>query len=68
MWKKHNGLNQKWDIVYVKDMKPEPKKGEMNEDFGFKVEIPFHIVTKMASGRYIDHEISLIMNNNCDLP
>jgi len=45
MWKRHNGLNQQWDIVYAKDMKPDPKKGEMNTDFGFRVETPFHIVT-----------------------
>jgi hypothetical protein len=54
MWKKHNGLNQQWDIVYVKDIPAEPKKGEWNRDFGFKVDTDFHIVTRMRSGRYID--------------
>lgn len=54
MWKKHNGDNQKWDILYVKDMKAEPKKCEMNTDFGFKVDCPFHVVSKLPSGRYLD--------------
>jgi len=27
MWNKHNGLNQQWDIMYVDEMKPMPKKG-----------------------------------------
>jgi len=54
MWNKHNGLNQQWDIVYVKDMPDEPKKGEMNKDFNLKVDTPFHIVSKLKSGRYLD--------------
>jgi len=54
MWNRHNGLNQQWDIVYVKDMPEEPKKGELNKDFNFKVDTDFHVVTKMASGRYLD--------------
>lgn len=43
MWNKHNGLNQQWDIIYVDEMKPEPKKGEMNDDWNLKVDWPFHI-------------------------
>jgi hypothetical protein len=26
-WNKHNGMNQQWDIIYVDEAKPEPKKG-----------------------------------------
>jgi len=54
MWNKHNGLNQQWDIVYVKDMPDEPKKGEMNKDFNLKVDTSFHIISKMKGGRYLD--------------
>jgi hypothetical protein len=54
MWNKHNGLNQQWDIWYVDEMPPEPKKGELNERFNLYVERPFHIVTQMKSGRYLD--------------
>jgi hypothetical protein len=54
MWNKHNGLNQQWDIIYVDEMKPEPKKGELNTDFNFIVDRPFHIQSMMKSGRYLD--------------
>jgi len=54
MWNKHSGVNQQWDIIYVKDMPEDPKKGEWNKDFGFKVDMTFHIVSKLASGRYLD--------------
>jgi len=46
-------LNQLWDIVYVDDYKGEPKKGELNEDFGFYVERPFHIVSMLPRRRYL---------------
>jgi len=42
VWAKHGKINQQWDIVYVADWK-EPKKGEMNTDFGFKVDTDFYI-------------------------
>jgi hypothetical protein len=35
-------------------MKPEPKKGELNTDFNFIVDRPFHIQSMMKSGRYLD--------------
>lgn len=54
MWNKHKGINQQWDIIYVSDMPPEPKKGELNTDFGFYVQRPFHIVSQMPDRRYLD--------------
>jgi len=54
MWNSHKGDNQKWEIIYVKDMPAEPKKGEMNTIFGFIVESPFHLQTMLPSGRYLD--------------
>jgi len=54
MLNKHNGKNQQWDIVYVKDMPAEPKKGELSTAFGFYVERPFYIQSKLPSGRYLD--------------
>jgi hypothetical protein len=53
-----NELRQQWDIVYV-DQYSEPKKGEMNSDFGLYVERDFYVVSALPSGRYID----LIDNN-----
>jgi hypothetical protein len=41
-------------------MPEEPKKGELNKDFGLYVERPFHIVSQMKSNRYIE----LINNRN----
>jgi hypothetical protein len=57
---KNNGINQQWDIVYVDEWKGEPGKGELNEKFGLYVERPFHVVSQMASNRYLD----LINNRN----
>ena len=47
-------MNQKWRIIYVDQMKPEPKKGELNTEFGLYVERPFHVVTHLRSHRYLD--------------
>jgi len=47
-------ISQDWDIIYADDMPAEPKKGELNEDFGFYVERPFHIVSQLPSRRYLD--------------
>lgn len=54
MWKFHGGKNQQWDLIYMKDWKGEPTKGEMNEDFGLRVDTDMYIVTHMSRGRYID--------------
>jgi hypothetical protein len=43
--------------VYV-DQYSEPKKGQLNEQFGLYVERDFYIVSTMPSGRYLD-----IINN-----
>jgi len=51
--KTHGKINQQWDIVYVDEWKGEPKKGELNEDFGFYVERPFHIVSMLPRRRYL---------------
>jgi len=53
-------MNQMWDIIYVDEWKGEPKKGELNEDFGLYVERDFYIQTAMSSNRYLD----LINNRN----
>jgi hypothetical protein len=45
---RHGKLNQQWDLVYTKDWKGEPKKGEYNPDFGLYVEKDFHIVSGLG--------------------
>ena len=52
--RKHGGINQQFDIIYVKDMPPEPKKGELNRDFNLIVERPFYVVSGLPSGKYVD--------------
>jgi hypothetical protein len=56
----HGRMNQMWDVIYVDEWKGEPKKGELNEDFGLYVERDFYVQTAMKSGRYLD----LINNRN----
>jgi len=53
MSKKNGRMNQFWDIVYVDQGMSEPKKGELNEIFGFYVERPFHIVSQLPRRRYL---------------
>jgi len=60
IYNKHGKINQQWDVIYVDEWKAEPKKGELNEDFGLYVERPFYIVSALPSHRYLD----LISNRN----
>jgi len=54
-----NDIRQQWEVVYV-DQYSEPKKGELNEQFGLFVERDFYVVSQMGSRRYLD----LINNRN----
>jgi len=60
IYKKHGKINQQWDIVYADEWPEEPKKGELNEDFGLYVMRPFHIVSAMPTHKYLD----LVNNRN----
>jgi hypothetical protein len=55
MYKQHGKLNQLWDLIYLSDWKEEPKTNEMNNDFGFRVNKDFHIISGLGRGRYIDY-------------
>lgn len=48
-----NKVNQQWTIVYVDEDKPEPKKGQYNQDFGFYVMRPFYIQSQTAGARFL---------------
>jgi hypothetical protein len=65
IYNKHGKINQQWDVIYVDEWKPEPKKGELNEDFGLYVERPFYVVTAMPSHRYLDlaNNRNLVINS-----
>jgi hypothetical protein len=38
-------LNQQWDVIYVDEMPAELKTGELNKDWGMKVNTPFYVVS-----------------------
>jgi hypothetical protein len=52
-YKKHGGLNQQFDVIYADRYPRDPKKGELNKDFGLYVDRTFYIASQMRSGRYI---------------
>jgi hypothetical protein len=60
MYRKHGKINQQWDVIYADEYPEEPKKGELNKEFGLYVDRSFYIVSQLASNRYLD----LIGNRN----
>jgi hypothetical protein len=52
VWTANNGANQKWNIIYVDQKKPEQSKG-LNKQFGLYVNRPFVIQTQMPSGNHL---------------
>ena len=53
VWNKHSGANQRWKIQYTKDVAKEATKG-MDKDFGFEINRPFYIRSKMPMGRVME--------------
>lgn len=41
-------------MLYVSEMPPEPKKGELNKYFNLYVERPFYIISFLGNNRYLD--------------
>ena len=54
MHNKHGRINQQWDLIYADEYPAEPKKGELNKEFGLYVERDFYIVSQMSSKRYME--------------
>lgn len=54
LYAKNGKRSQQWNIVFADKMKPEPKKGELNKEFGLYVERAFHVVSALGSHRYMD--------------
>lgn len=50
VWKKHNGTNQKWGIVYL-DTKAKQRTKGLNEEYGFYINRPFYMKSRMLFGR-----------------
>jgi hypothetical protein len=53
VWKRHNGANQRWTIVYLDQSPKEPTTG-LNKDFGFWVNRPFVIISRLPMGRAVE--------------
>jgi hypothetical protein len=53
VWNKHNGKNQKWNVVYLDKAKKEPTKG-LDKDFGFHINRPFYIRSRMLFKRVVE--------------
>jgi hypothetical protein len=60
VWNRNDKMSQKWDIIYADEYPEEPKKGELNKDFGLYVERPFYVISELGENRYLD----LINNRN----
>lgn len=54
LFKKHGGLNQQWDIVYLDEMPPPLSSGDFHPDYGMYCNREFSVVSKEGSGKYID--------------
>lgn len=54
VWNRHKGANQRWRIVYV-DSTTDQTKG-LNKEFGFYLNRPFYIQSRMAMRRVVNVE------------
>jgi hypothetical protein len=54
VWNRHGRINQQWDVVYTDQWKRDPRKGELNKEYGLYVERSFYIISRMGRGRYLD--------------
>lgn len=57
VWRKHNGLNQRWKILYLDNKEEEQDKG-WDKDYGLFRNRPFYIKSRMNKGRVIE-----VLNN-----
>ena len=55
VYNRHNGANQKWTIKYLDQVEDGPKKG-LNKDFGFEINRPFYIRSRMTMNRFIAYK------------
>jgi hypothetical protein len=49
---KNGGSNQRWNVIYVDKAKPVPTKG-YSDDFGFHINRPFYIVSRLPLKRVV---------------
>jgi hypothetical protein len=46
-YRRHNKSNQQFDVIYKDEWEEEPKKGELNKDFGLIVGEPFFLMSAL---------------------
>lgn len=69
MFKRHNALNQQWDIVYLDALEAPIKDGEWWAEFGVYCAKEFSIVSKMPSSRYLDvRDNNVLINQRSGRP
>ena len=54
VYNKNGKVGQTWDIIYADEMPAELKKGDLNKDWGMIIEEPFHVISNLPAGRYLD--------------
>jgi len=54
MMAKTGKINQQWDLIYADQYPEEPKKGELNKEFGLYVQRDFHIISALPDHRYLE--------------
>jgi len=53
VWGNNGGKGQKWQVIYLDKAKGPQTKG-LNKDFGFHVNRPFYIISKLPFNRMIE--------------
>lgn len=56
VYTRNNKMSQRWSIEYADAAAPEPKEGELDKDFGLRVDKPFWIESQLGTKRYLDIE------------
>lgn len=51
-WKKHNGLNQRWKILYLDEKADEPTSG-LDKESGFYLNRPFRFYSRLPQKRVL---------------
>jgi len=52
-WGKHNGANQRWNVLYTTDVEAEAKEG-FDKEYGLYINRPFYIKSRMPMGRVME--------------
>jgi len=53
VWKRHGGANQRWKVIYEKDQDNFKTEG-VNKDFGFHINRPFYLVSRLWMKRVVE--------------